>query len=98
MPAYLMGINIKHFRKNLLTNLKLRNNKFLEDSSKKMANIIKSKKLKTIIFFNYLPSLDKFLCWNQQLLAESLGKKEMGLLPVISSAPKDHHSLLQFFI
>ena len=35
LPAYLMGINIKHFRKNLLTNLKLRNNKFLEDSSKK---------------------------------------------------------------
>ena len=98
LPAYLMGINIKHFRKNLLTNLKLRNNKFLEDSSKKMANIIKSKKLKIIIFLNYLPSLDKFLCWNQQLLAESLGKKEMGLLPVISSAPKDHHSLLQLYL
>ena len=34
----------------------------------------------------------------QQLIAESLGKKNKGLLPVISNAPKDHHSLLQLYL
>ncbi len=98
IPAYLMGINLKSFKKNLLNNLKIQNNKFLKESSKKMANIIKGKKFKNIIFLNYIPSLDKFLYWNQQLLAESLGKNRMGFLPVVSTAPRDHHSLLQLFL
>ena len=34
----------------------------------------------------------------QQLIAESLGKNNKGFLPVISSAPKDHHSLLQLYL
>ena len=47
---------------------------------------------------NYLPELEKFLFWCQQLIAESLGKKNLGFLPVISNAPKDHHSLLQLYL
>ena len=47
---------------------------------------------------NYAPELEKFLFWSQQLIAESLGKKNIGFLPVISSAPKDHHSLLQLYL
>ena len=31
-------------------------------------------------------------------MAESLGKKNRGFLPVISNAPKDHHSLLQLYL
>ena len=31
-------------------------------------------------------------------MAESLGKKNTGFLPVISNAPKDHHSLLQLYL
>ena len=34
----------------------------------------------------------------QQLLAESLGKNKKGFIPVISNAPKDHHSLLQLYL
>ena len=56
------------------------------------------KKLNSLIFLNYSPKLEKFLYWCQQLIAESLGKKNMGFLPVISSNPKDHHSLLQLFL
>ena len=37
-----------------------------------------------------------FLFWCQQLFAESLGKNKKGFIPVVSNAPKDHHSLLQF--
>ena len=30
--------------------------------------------------------------------AESLGKNNEGFLPIISTAPKDHHSLLQLYL
>ena len=33
-----------------------------------------------------------------ELIAESLGKKNKGFLPVISNVPKDHHSLLQLYL
>ena len=57
-----------------------------------------SKKIKNIIFLNYSPEMEKFLLWCQQLIAESLGKKGKGFFPVISSVPKDHHSLLQLYL
>ena len=38
------------------------------------------------------------MLWNQQLIAESLGKKNKGFLPVVSTTPKDHHSLLQLYL
>ena len=31
-------------------------------------------------------------------IAESLGKKNLGFLPVVSNVPKDHHSLLQLYL
>ncbi len=31
-------------------------------------------------------------------MAESLGKNGKGILPVLSEAPKDHHSLLQLYL
>ena len=36
--------------------------------------------------------------WCQQLIAESLGKKNKGFMPIISNVPKDHHSLLQLYL
>ena len=36
--------------------------------------------------------------WYQQLIAESLGKHNKGLLPIISSMPKDNHSLMQLYL
>ena len=60
--------------------------------------LINNKKLNNLVFFNYSPELDKFLYWSQQLIAESLGKKGKGFLPIISPAPKDHHSLLQLYL
>ncbi len=98
VPAYLMGLNIFSLRKNLFNHFKGRNKSFLKDSSTKLANILQSKKLNNLIFFNYVPQLNKFLYWNQQLIAESLGKRGKGFLPIISSAPRDHHSLLQLYL
>ena len=98
VPAYLMGLNIKKIRKNLLTHLKTKNKIFLKDSVVKLTNLLINNKFQNLIFFNYVPQLEKFLYWNQQLIAESLGKKEKGFLPLISNAPKDHHSLLQLYL
>ena len=98
VPAYLMGLKINNLRKNLL--------KYFKDNKKKLIieNILKnfqfhtSKKINAIIFFNYCPQLNNFTYWCQQLIAESLGKNGKGILPVVSSAPKDHHSLLQLYL
>ena len=98
VPAYLMGLNIKKIRKNLLTHFKTKNKIFLKDSVVKLTNLLVNNKFQNLIFFNYVPQLEKFLYWNQQLIAESLGKKEKGFLPLISNAPKDHHSLLQLYL
>ena len=98
IPAYLMGLNINNFRKNLLKHFKDKNKNYLKDSAIKLAKIINNKKLNNLVFFNYSPELDKFLYWCQQLIAESLGKKGKGFLPIISPAPKDHHSLLQLYL
>ena len=98
IPAYLMGLNINNFRKNLLKHFKDKNKNYLKDSAIKLVKIINNKKLNNLVFFNYSPELNKFLYWCQQLIAESLGKKGKGFLPIISPAPKDHHSLLQLYL
>ncbi len=98
VPAYLMGVNILKLRKNLLNHFSPKNKAYLKDSATKLAKIFQNKKFKTLIFFNYVPQLNKFLYWSQQLIAESLGKKGKGFLPIISSAPKDNHSLLQLYL
>ncbi len=98
VPAFLMGINILQLRKNLLNHLVDKNKNTLKDSSIKLAKLLQNNKLNTIIFLNYIPELNNFLYWCQQLIAESLGKKEKGFLPVVSPAPKDHHSLLQLYL
>ena len=46
----------------------------------------------------YSSKLHNLVLWCQQLISESLGKKNLGILPVLSPAPKDHHSLLQLYL
>ncbi len=98
LPAILMGLNDLKFKNSLFKFFQKKQKKILEESSLKLTDIYLSKKISSIIFFNYCPQLNDFLFWCQQLIAESLGKKGYGLLPVISSAPKDHHSLLQLYL
>lgn len=98
LPAYLMGLDTKKIRKNILDYLSTIKKKILIDSVSKLSQIHLSKKFSSIIFFNYCPEMNKFLYWCQQLIAESLGKNKIGLIPIISSAPKDNHSLLQLYL
>ena len=98
IPSYLMGINTLKLRSELLSILKEKNKFLLKDCTLKLASILKRKKLNNLIFINYSQQLEQFLFWSQQLIAESLGKKNKGFLPVISNAPRDHHSLLQLYL
>ena len=56
-----------------------------------------NKKFNSIIL-NYDELSTDLFKWYQQLLAESLGKNSKGILPVISSMPKDNHSLMQLYL
>ncbi len=95
LPAYLMGFKVENFKKNLG---KFIYNKKIILSYAKLINKLKIKNAKVLVFFNYVPELNNFLYWGQQLFAESLGKNNKGFIPVISNAPKDHHSLLQLYL
>ena len=97
VPSYLTGINIFRLRKNILNFL----NKKKSQLIKNLINISKvyaSKKINSLVLLNYCEDLDIFLLWCQQLIAESLGKRGKGIIPLISKAPRDHHSLLQLYL
>ena len=97
LPAELMGFDTRKFKR---LNLLINNNNFLK---KLIINVdatlkfIKQGKFNSIIL-NYDEKSENLFKWYQQLIAESLGKKSKGLLPVISTMPKDNHSLLQLYL
>ena len=47
---------------------------------------------------NYDNNSKDLFFWYQQLIAESLGKKSQGILPIVSDMPKDNHSLMQLYL
>ena len=98
VPAFLMGLNINSLRKSIQKYLKTSQVNLIMENIVKLTLLIKQKKIKNLVLLNYSPRLEKFLYWLQQLIAESLGKRGLGLFPVISNAPKDHHSLLQLYL
>ncbi|MDA8771387.1 glucose-6-phosphate isomerase, partial [Candidatus Pelagibacter bacterium] len=98
VPAYLMGLNLYKIRKNLKSFLFNKKIKLLQSSVLNLSNALSKNKLNNLILLNYAPQLEKFLFWYQQLVAESLGKKGKGFLPLVSNVPKDHHSLLQLYL
>ena len=97
LPAELMGFDARKFKR---LNLLINNNNFLK---KLIINVdatlkfIKQGKFNSIIL-NYDEKSENLFKWYQQLIAESLGKKSKGLLPMISNMPKDNHSLLQLYL
>lgn len=97
VPAYLMGINTNLLRKDILFYLKSSKSD-LRKNLDQLLRIYLSKKINSLVLLNYCPELDSFIEWSKQLIAESLGKRGKGLIPINSSAPKDHHSLLQLYL
>jgi glucose-6-phosphate isomerase len=97
LPADLMGLKPDHFRQ---FNLLIKNKRFLNNLIQNVTATIfflKNKKINSIVL-NYDEKAQNLFNWYQQLIAESLGKKGKGLLPVISSLPKDNHSVMQLYL
>ena len=97
LPTDLMGLKPDHFRQ---FNLLIKNKKFLNNLIQNVTatiGFLKNKKINSIIL-NYDERAQNLFNWYQQLIAESLGKKGKGLLPVISSLPKDNHSVMQLYL
>tara|TARA_B110000467_G_C18109309_1_gene361609 strand:- start:239 stop:754 length:516 start_codon:yes stop_codon:yes gene_type:complete len=58
---------------------------------------MKKKRFNSVII-NYDEKSENLFNWYQQLVAESLGKKNKGLLPIVSNMPKDNHSVMQLYL
>ena len=97
LPAELMGLNVKKFKRfNNLVKNKIFFNSIISNAVN-ILDLIRIKKFNSVIL-NYDESSENFLKWYQQLVAESLGKNGKGVLPIISSMPKDNHSLMQLYL
>ena len=97
LPAELMGLDPKKFRRldNLIKNPKFIN--LLISNVQSILYFIKQKKFNSVIL-NYDQNSKWLFDWYQQLLAESLGKKGKGILPIVSEMPKDNHSVMQLYL
>jgi|TARA_B100000787_G_scaffold169694_1_gene161755 glucose-6-phosphate isomerase len=97
LPAELMGLDMSKFKQ--LNNL-IKNKRYINALIKNVSNtihLLKQKRFNSIIL-NYDESSSNLFKWYQQLIAESLGKKGKGILPIISSMPKDNHSVMQLYL
>ena len=97
LPAELMGLDSIKFKQ--LNNL-VKNKIFLNSLTSNVEATLyylKNKKFNSIII-NYDERSTSLFNWYQQLIAESLGKKQNGLLPIISNMPKDNHSVMQLYL
>ena len=97
LPAELMGLNSKNFRQ---YNSLIKNKKFINYLINNVASTIyfvKKKKFNSVII-NYDERSENLFKWYQQLISESLGKDNKGLLPIVSNMPKDNHSVMQLYL
>ena len=97
LPAELMGLNVNRFKQfdNLISNKFFFNS--LVNNVASTFFLLKKKKFNSIII-NYDEKSGNLFNWYQQLIAESLGKKNKGFLPIVSTMPKDNHSVMQFYL
>lgn len=97
LPAELMGLNVKKFRQ---LNSLIKNQSFLESLIANVSCLIslKEKNINNSVIINYDPKSENLFRWYQQLVAESLGKKNKGFMPIISNMPQDNHSLMQLYL
>ena len=95
-PAELMGFKASNFRK---LNDIIKDKKFLNSLIMNTSAILNySKKNYNSIIINYDSQANSLFEWYQQLVSESLGKQNKGILPIISTMPKDNHSLMQYYL
>mgnify|MGYP001310282093 CR=1 FL=1 len=97
LPAELMGLNVNRFKQ--FDNL-IKNKYFFNSLVNNVAStffLLKKKRFNSVLI-NYDEKSKNLFDWYQQLIAESLGKKNKGFLPIVSTMPKDNHSVMQLYL
>ena len=97
VPAELMGLKPEKFKN---FNYLIKNKTFVNSLISNVSSIVEfhNKRKFNSIIINYDQKSQNFFKWYQQLVAESLGKKNKGIMPIISNMPKDNHSVMQFYL
>ena len=97
IPAELMGLSAIKFKQ---FNYLIKNKIFVKNLLSNVQSIyFNAKKGRFLSFIlNNDSSSEPFFKWYQQLVSESLAKKSKGEIPVISTMPKDNHSLMQYYL
>ena len=96
-PAELMWLKTEKF-KNLKNLIK---NKNFSSCLIKNVNTIYSlltRNISNLVILNYDSNSNNLCEWYKQMISESLGKNKLGVTPIISNCPKDHHSILQLYL
>jgi len=97
LPSIFMGLNPDKFKR---IDILIKKKTFVENLITNVSSIMyfHKKKQNNSIVLNYDNSSNDLFFWYQQLVAESLGKKSKGILPIISTMPKDNHSVMQLYL
>jgi len=100
LPAAISGLDITKIRKGALSLI----NEFLKKKHKISCEgsaihyAAQNSKINISVLLTYTERLRNFGYWHEQLIAESLGKKNLGFTPIHSMGATDQHSLLQLFL
>ena len=97
LPAELMGLSPKKFKQ---LNFLIKKKNFINSliSSVSSTLYFMQKRKYNSIIINYDEKSENLFKWYQQLVAESLGKKNIGILPIVSIMPRDNHSVMQLYL
>ena len=97
LPAELMGLSPKKFKQ---LNFLIKKRNFINSliSSVSSTLYLMQKRKYNSIIINYDEKSENLFKWYQQLVAESLGKKNIGILPIVSIMPRDNHSVMQLYL
>ena len=97
IPAFFMGLDPNKFKR---FDSLISSNKFINYLTYNVSSIFSfhEREKNNSIILNYDEKSNSLFYWYQQLVAESLGKSSKGILPIISSVPKDNHSLMQLYL
>ena len=100
LPAAISGLNIKKIRDGALSLLykSLKKQQKIASEGAALHFVAQNSKINISVLLTYTERLRNFGFWHEQLIAESLGKENMGFTPIHSMGATDQHSLLQLFL
>ena len=100
LPAAISGLNIKKITEGAssLLNKSLKKQRKVPSEGAALHHAAQNSKINISVLLTYTERLRNFGFWHEQLIAESLGKKNTGFTPIHSMGATDQHSLLQLFL